>query len=198
MDSQQTGLLERLRAQRESMQMGSMAIATASPPVETTETPSRSAETDEPRMGGPSPLAERAAAAAAAVAERAAAAVEEHSGRLNRLEASTTDVQRRLESVESDLRAGLADLRRELPNVITAEVARTIGTTNEAVTELGGRLGKFETEFTRERDRWSTVVQTFDQRMDQRLRSFRQDVTVMLTGMAVLILAMLMMLLLRR
>jgi hypothetical protein len=41
-------------------------------------------------------------------------------------------------------------------------------------------------------------VTSFDQRLDSRLRSFRQDVTVMLSGMAVLILAMLMLLLLRR
>ena len=53
-------------------------------------------------------------------------------------------------------------------------------------------------DWGRERERWANVVTSFDQRLDTRLRSFRQDVTVMLTGMAVLILAMLMLLLLRR
>jgi hypothetical protein len=82
--------------------------------------------------------------------------------------------------------------------MVSGEVARHVTATNEAVAELGGRVGRVESEFTRERERWANVVTSFDQRLDGRLRSFRQDVTVMLTGMAVLILAMLMLLLLRR
>jgi hypothetical protein len=118
--------------------------------------------------------------------------------RIDRLESDRDDVRHRLDSVEASLRAGLAELRTELPSLITGEVARHTTATNEAVAELGGRVGRMESEFSRERERWASVVTSFDQRLDQRLRSFRQDVTVMLTGMAVLILAMLMLLLLRR
>lgn len=118
--------------------------------------------------------------------------------RIDRLESGRDDLSRRLDSVEASLRQGLVDLRSELPTMITGEIARHTTATNEAVAEIGGRMGRLESEFTRERERWSNVVTSFDQRLDQRLRSFRQDVTVMLTGTAVLILAMLMLLLLRR
>ena len=118
--------------------------------------------------------------------------------RLARLETQNDDVRRRFDGIDANLRSGLADLRTELPGMITGEVARHVTPTNEAVADIGGRLGRMETDFTRERERWSNVVTSFDQRLDTRLRSFRQDVTVMLTGMAVLVLAMLLMLLLRR
>jgi hypothetical protein len=187
-DGQPTGLLERLRAQRESMQAGSMPSA-AIPPT-----------TDlgislEPDLGGtaiPMPPAIMESAASAPSFDPY------QIDRIDRLESDRDEVRHRLDSVEASLRAGLADLRSELPSMITGEVARHATATNEAVAEIGGRVGRIETEFTRERERWSTVVTSFDQRLDQRLRSFRQDVTVMLTGMAVLILAMLMLLLLRR
>jgi hypothetical protein len=189
-EGQPSGLLERLRAQRESMQSatGSSAIPAATD----------IGITAEPDVGGtamPMPpaimgLPEREAPSNAALFEQGT--------RIDRLESDRDDVRSRLDSVEATLRAGLADLRTELPGIITGEVAKHTTATNEAVAELGGRVGRIESEFTRERERWSSVVTSFDQRLDTRLRSFRQDVTVMLTGMAVLILAMLMLLLLRR
>jgi hypothetical protein len=118
--------------------------------------------------------------------------------RLERLEGDRGESGKRMDALEASFRAGLADLRAELPGFVTAEIGKHTTTVNEAVAEMGGRVGRIESEFTRERERWANVVTSFDQRLDQRLRSFRQDVTVMLTGMAVLILAMLMLLLLRR
>lgn len=184
MDSQ-TGLLERLRAQRESMQSGGPIVATADapPPVDSAPT-----EEPEPIRAMPAPSAPQAASPL----------LEEHAVRISRLETNNEDVRTRLDSIEANLRAGLTELRGELPGIVTGEVTRHLMPTNEALAELGGRVGRMETDFTRERERWAGVVTSFDQRLDQRLRSFRQDVTVMLTGMAVLILAMLMLLLLRR
>jgi hypothetical protein len=186
MDGQPTGLLERLRAQRESMQAG--ASASAIPSTDLGIGP-------EPDLGGsaipmPPAMLERMPAAPSFDSY--------HLDRIDRLEVDRDDTRHRLESVEASLRAGLADLRADLPSLITGEVARHVAATNDAVAELGGRVGRIEGEFTRERERWANVVTSFDQRLDSRLRSFRQDVTVMLSGMAVLILAMLMLLLLRR
>jgi len=188
MEGQPTGLLERLRAQRESM-----TVAGA---------PEESPITAEPEMPLPPSLAmpapvEETRSRRDDPAELSAHQIE----RIDRLESGRDDLSRRLDSVEASLRQGLVDLRSELPTMptmITGEVARHTTATNEAVAAIGGRMGRLESEFTRERERWSNVVTSFDQRLDQRLRSFRQDVTVMLTGMAVLILATLMMLLLRR
>lgn len=184
MESQQTGLLERLRAQRESMQSGAPAVSVAETAPALPET-SAGDDADQPARpmsapAAPSPL------------------IEEHAVRIGRLESGHEEVRNRLDSIEANLRAGLSDLRGELPGVVTAEVTRHLTPTNEALADLGGRVGRMETDFSRERERWAGIVTSFDQRLDQRLRSFRQDVTVMLTGMAVLILAMLMLLLLRR
>lgn len=190
MESQQTGLLERLRAQRENMQ----AVTGAPPTLPTTAEEdgpageSLGAELPMARMGAPNTESTRSA-------ERLP---DDAAPRLARLESGQENLGRRLDQMEVNLREGLDALRTELPGLITAEVARQVMPTNETVADLGGRVGRFETEFTRERERWSNVVTSFDQRLDQRLRSFRQDVTVMLTGMAVLILAMLMLILLRR
>lgn len=182
MDSQQTGLLERLRAQRESMQSGG-------PPVALAEAPSQEqTSADEPEPSRPMAMAPSAPSPV----------LEEHAVRLSRLETHSDEVRSRLDSMEANLRAGLGELRAEIPGIVGGEVTRHLTPTNEAVAELGGRVGRMESEFGRERERWAGVVTSFDQRLDQRLRSFRQDVTVMLTGMAVLILAMLLLLLLRR
>jgi hypothetical protein len=186
-DGQPTGLLERLRAQRESMQAGASASA-ALPPADL----GIGVESD--FGGGAMPMPP-------AMLEPMSAApslAPYHLDRIDRLESDREDIRHRLESVEASLRSGLADLRADLPNLITGEVTRHVAVTNEAVAELGGRVGRIEGEFTRERERWANVVTSFDQRLDSRLRSFRQDVTVMLSGMAVLILAMLMLMLLRR
>jgi hypothetical protein len=185
MESQQTGLLERLRAQRESMQSGSPAVAVAEAPA-LPETSSNNDDDDRAR-----PMPERSAPS------QPSPLIEEHAVRIGRLEGNHEDVRNRLDSIEANLRAGLNELRGDLPNMVTAEVTRHLTPTNEALADLGGRMGRMETDFSRERERWAGVVTSFDQRLDQRLRSFRQDVTVMLTGMAVLILAMLMLLLLR-
>jgi hypothetical protein len=182
---QQTGLLERLRAQRESMQSGAPIVAIA----ETSTMPEASpAEDSEPSR----PTSAPAAAAAPSPI------LEEHAVRIGRLETSNDDIRNRLDSIEANLRGGLNELRLELPGIVTGEIGRHLTPTNEALADLGGRVGRMETDFSRERERWAGIVTSFDQRLDQRLRSFRQDVTVMLTGMAVLILAMLMLLLLRR
>lgn len=183
MEGQPTGLLERLRAQRENMAVATDEVAIPA----------------EPEMGLP-PAFEMAPPPQTTRSRRDdEAEVSAHQiQRIDRLETTRDDLTRRLDSVESSLRQGLVDLRSELPTIVTGEIARHTTATNEAVAEIGGRMGRMETEFTRERERWSNVVTSFDQRLDQRLRSFRQDVTVMLTGMAVLILAMLMLLLLRR
>ncbi len=184
MESTQTGLLERLRAQRESMQSGVPVAAAAEAPT------SEAAPSEEPERARSVPAPTTTGASSSAV--------EEHAVRISRLESNQDDIRTRLDSIEANLRAGLSELKSELPGIVTAEVTRHLTPTNEAVAELGGRLGRMESDFTRERERWAGVVTSFDQRLDQRLRSFRQDVTVMLTGMAVLILAMLMLLLLRR
>ena len=197
MESQQTGLLERLRVQRESAQGAGANAAPAplldfAPPI---------------HDPGPAPTPfETSTRVSSMVASQVSGGsspdygprIDEVVTRLARLETQNDDVRRRFDGIEANLRSGLADLRTELPGMITGEVARHVTPTNEAVADIGGRLGRMETDFTRERERWSNVVTSFDQRLDTRLRSFRQDVTVMLTGMAVLVLAMLMMLLLRR
>jgi hypothetical protein len=188
-DGQPTGLLERLRAQRESMQAGA-AASTAFQPI---TDPGIGAEPDAGGTVNPLPPAMIESMPSAS---RSLDSYQLE--RIDRLELDRDDLRHRLDSVEASLRGGLADLRAGLPSMITGEVARHVTATNEAVTELGGRVGRIEGEFTRERERWANVVTSFDQRLDTRLRSFRQDVTVMLTGMAVLILAMLMLLLLRR
>jgi hypothetical protein len=186
MESSQSGLLERLRAQRESMQ----AAASQALPIE--EEPPGMAE-----AMGAVPQMVPVAAAAAASAE-AIAAVRDHAVRLVKLESEADVVRQHLDSVEANLRQGLVELRAEIPNLISTEVQRQTTTTNEAVADVVGRVGRLEGDFTRERERWGTLVTNFDQRLDHRLRSFRQDVTVMLAGMAVLVLAMLMLLLMRR
>ena len=185
MESSQSGLLERLRAQRESMAAASQA------PIE--EEPPGMAES----VGAPPPTMS-SVPATVAVAPETAGAVREHAARLIRLESEGDVVRQRLDAVEANLRQGLMDLRGELPPMIAAEVQRSTTTTNEAVADVVGRVGRMENDFTRERERWGTLVTSFDQRLDHRLRSFRQDVTVMLAGMAVLVLAMLMLLLMRR
>lgn len=190
MESSQSGLLERLRAQRESMQ--------ASPGV-ASPTEEESGGAGEAPVSPPAPMmpGSPAGAAAAAVAE-ATAATREHATRIVRLEADGDAVRQRVDAIEANLRNGLAELRAELPGAITGEVGRVMSTTNEALADVSGRVGRLENDFTRERERWSSLVTSFDQRLDHRLRSFRQDVTVMLAGMAVLVLAMLMLLLMRR
>jgi hypothetical protein len=188
MDGQPTGLLERLRAQRESMQAGAPASAAFPPAIDL-------GLGVEPDFGGsavPMPPAMLDPVPARASLDPY------HLDRIDRLESDRDDARHRLDAVEASLRAGLADLRSELPSLITGEVARHVAPTNDAVADLGGRVGRIEGEFTRERERWASAVTSFDQRLDSRLRSFRQDVTVMLSGMAVLVLAMLMLLLLRR
>ena len=197
MESQPTGLLERLRVQRESAQSSAPSpvppqlldftgpVIDVGPAPTSSESTSRSSSMI-PSQGSGSPTTDYGPR------------IDEVVTRLARLETQNDDVRRRFDGIEANLRSGLADLRTELPGMITGEVARHVTPTNEAVADIGGRLGRMETDFTRERERWSNVVTSFDQRLDTRLRSFRQDVTVMLTGMAVLVLAMLMMLLLRR
>jgi hypothetical protein len=185
MESSQSGLLERLRAQRESM------AASQAPPID--EEPPGMAES-----AGIPPMMPAMAAAPSAAAAEANVAVREHAARLVRLESEGDVVRQRLEAVEANLRQGMTELRAELPPMISAEVQRHATATNEAVAEVVGRVGRLEGDFTRERERWGTLVTSFDQRLDHRLRSFRQDVTVMLAGMAVLVLAMLMLLLMRR
>ena len=183
MVSQQSGLLERLRAQRESM----AAAATGAPaPMAIPD--------DDDGIPGPGP------APAAPMAPRASggAVDEEATRRISLLETDSEDLKKRLEAVETRINTGFTDLRNELPTMISAEVGRLTTTTNEAVVDLGGRVSRLESDFTRERERWSSVVTSFDQRLDHRLRSFRSDVTVMLAGMGVLVLAMLMLILLRR
>jgi hypothetical protein len=190
MESSQSGLLERLRAQRESMQ----AAPGAAPPIE--EEPG--GIVDSPGAAPMPMMPTQTSAAAAAAAAEATAAMREHATRLVRLESESDNVRQRVDTIEANLRSGLAELRAELPAIVTGEVGRVMSTTNEAVADIGGRVGRLESDFTRERERWSNLVTSFDQRLDHRLRSFRQDVTVMLAGMAVLVLAMLMLLLMRR
>ena len=114
--------------------------------------------------------------------------MESGSGLLERL-------RQQRESMESTAGTGAS---AEMPATVTAEVNRLTTPLNEAVADVGSRVSRLEGDFTRERERWSSIVTSFDQRLDHRLRSFRQDVTVMLAGMAVLVLAMLMLLLMRR
>lgn len=187
MESSQSGLLERLRAQRESMQ----AAASSAP---TEEEPPAMAES----ATSPPPTMPAVAQPTAAAAAETTAVMREHAARLVRLESEGDVARQRLDAVEANLRQGLHELRTELPTMITAEVQRSTTTTNEAVADVVGRVGRLEGDFTRERERWGSLVTSFDQRLDHRLRSFRQDVTVMLAGMAVLVLAMLMLLLMRR
>jgi hypothetical protein len=187
-DGQPTGLLERLRAQRESMQAGA-ALSAAHPSAD--PRPGAEAEPGGTAIPMPPATVESLPASSASLDRY-------RLERIDHLELDRDDLRQRLDSVEAGLRAGLADLRTELPSVISGEVARHLTATNDAVAELGGRVDRFENDFTRERERWANVVTSFDQRLDTRLRSFRQDVTVMLTGMGILILAMLMLMLLRR
>jgi len=156
------------------------------------------ADVGAPIEASPAEESESARSMAAAAPTAASPMLDEHAVRISRLETNNEDLGKRIDSIEANLRAGLNELRLELPGAVTAEIGRHLTPTNEALAELGGRVGRMETDFTRERERWAGIVTSFDQRLDQRLRSFRQDVTVMLTGMAVLILAMLMLLLLRR
>lgn len=124
--------------------------------------------------------------------------VRQFEGRLQKLEAESEVLQKRIETSESNGRATIAELRGEIPGLITGEVGKHIGATTDAVNEAVSRVTRLETDFTRERERWSTIVTSFDHRLDHRLRSFRQDVTVMLAGISVLVLAMLLLLLMRR
>jgi hypothetical protein len=206
MESQQTGLLERLRAQRENMQ-SSMAPTLATDDIPSPPSPGEMSiptgmdgippPSDAPRPM-PMPTGTSFSASDIATAVERSPVIDDIGRRIGRVESGNDEVRRRLETVEATLRSGLQELRTELPGIVTAEVSRHMQPTTDAVTELGGRLGRVETDFSRERERWSNVITTFDQRLDHRLRSFRQDVTVMLTGMAVLVLAMLMLILLRR
>src|SRR5690349_20627013 len=145
MESQQTGLLERLRAQRESMQSGAPVVAVADAPVALPETgPSQD---DEPARQMPAPVQPA----------QAAPLLEEHAVRIGRLESNHEDVRTRLDSIEANLRAGLNELRGELPNIVTAEVTRHLTPTNEALADLGGRVDRMETDFSRERERWEGI-----------------------------------------
>ncbi len=197
MESQPTGLLERLRIQRESAQgpapssVPPQLLDFTVPVIDVGPTPTLTESTSRSSSMIP-------AHGVGSLTTDYGPRIDEVVTRLAHLETQNDDVRKRFDGMEANLRSGLADLRSELPNMITGEVARHVTPTNEAVADVGGRLGRMETDFTRERERWSNVVTSFDQRLDTRLRSFRQDVTVMLTGMAVLVLAMLMMLLLRR
>src|SRR2546430_11428234 len=127
MESSQSGLLERLRAQRESMQTGGPVVSVGEAPVMTDMGP----DDQEPPRPMPAP----------AQAAQSSPAVEEHAVRLSRLESNQDDIKNRLDSIESNLRSGLNELRGELPGIVTAEVSRHLTPTNEAVADLGGRLG---------------------------------------------------------
>jgi hypothetical protein len=185
MESGQSGLLERLRAQRESMQAAA-AQAAASPPA-----------LEEDAVGG-APGAAGAVPATGAAAPPVETATRDQAARIVRVESESEVLRQRLDAAELGLRQELAELRAELPQVVAAEIGRQGAATNEALADVAGRVGRLEADFTQERDRWSNLVTSFDHRLDHRLRSFRQDVTVMLAGMAVLVLAMLLLLLMRR
>ncbi len=179
MDTGQTGLIERLRAQRESIGLA--------PPI---------ADVGEGvAMEGAGGLASATGAVAAAAD---VAALRQYEGRIIKLEADHEALRQRVEQGESNARASVAELRGEVPGLIAGEVGKHLSATAESVTDVVSRVGRLENDFTRERERWSTIVTSFDHRLDHRLRSFRQDVTVMLAGMSVLILAMLMLLLMSR
>ncbi|MBM4417045.1 MAG: hypothetical protein FJ033_01805 [Chloroflexi bacterium] len=179
MDTGQTGLIERLRAQRESILLAP-PIADVGQGVATEV------------AGGPV----SAAGVAAAVSDMAA--LRQYEGRIIKLEADHEALRQRVEQSESNARASVAELRGEVPGLIAGEVGKHMSATVESVTDVVGRVGRLENDFTRERERWLAIVTSFDHRLDHRLRSFRQDVTVMLAGMSVLILAMLMLLLMSR
>jgi hypothetical protein len=186
MESGQSGLLERLRAQRESMQAAAAQAAAAEqlPPLE--ERPAGA----EPPPSGPSfpfppPVAESPSA-------------RDQAARIVKVESESEVLRQRLDAVELSLRQELTDLRSDLPSMVGSEVGRHAAATDEMLADVSSRVGRLEAEFTQERDRWSNLVTNFDLRLDHRLRSFRQDVTVMLAGMAVLVLTMLVLLLMRR
>src|SRR5688500_16496628 len=118
MESSQSGLLERLRAQRESM------AASQAPPIE--EEPPGIAESV---TAPPSMIP---AVATAPAGPETSAAVREHGARLLRLESEGDVTRQRIEAVEANLRHGLMELRAELPPMISAEVQRYSTATNEA------------------------------------------------------------------
>src|SRR5690349_19754865 len=97
---EQTGLLERLRAQRESMQTGAPVVSMEAVPAEIAP-----ADDVEPARPMPAP------------APAASAAVEEHAVRISRLETNHDEIRTRLDSIEANLRAGLNDLRGDLPGI---------------------------------------------------------------------------------
>ena len=187
MESSQSGLLERLRAQRESMQAAAAQAASYPPPAAEEAT----AGTDPTVTGPPGGFAPPAP-----VAEPST--VRDQAARIVKVESETEVLRQRLDAVELSLRQELTDLRGDLPQMIASEVGRHAAATNEVLADVVGRVGRLESEFTHERERWSNLVTNFDLRLDHRLRSFRQDVTVMLAGMAVLVLAMLLLILMRR
>jgi hypothetical protein len=185
MESSQSGLLERLRAQRESMQAAAAAQAAAEQALPTIEDAVPGVEPPGAPSVGFAPLAESAAS-------------RDQAARIVKVESEGEVLRQRLDAVELSLRQELAELRRDVSDVVAADVARHTASTSEVLSDAVGRVGRLEAELTQERDRWSNVVTNFDLRLDHRLRSFRQDVTVMLAGMAVLVLAMLLLLLMRR
>jgi hypothetical protein len=187
MESTQSGLLERLRAQRESMQ-ASAAQAASYPPPAAEEAAGVADSTAAGFTGGLGP-------GSSAVEP---STVRDQAARIVKVESETEVLRQRLDAVEQNLRQELTDARSDVAQVIAAEVGRHTAGTSEVMSDVVGRVGRLESEFTSERDRWSNLVMNFDLRLDHRLRSFRQDVTVMLAGMAVLVLAMLLLLLMRR
>ncbi|HEV8636249.1 MAG TPA: hypothetical protein VG370_18665 [Chloroflexota bacterium] len=188
MESTQSGLLERLRAQRESMQAAAAQAAGFPPPLE--EEPLGAAGP----AGGPPTVGVPAGPPAA----EASAAVRDQAARIVKVESEGEVLRQRLDAAELGLRQELSELRSDLPQLVASEVGRHAAATDEALADVIGRVGRLESEFSQERDRWTNLVTSFDHRLDHRLRSFRQDVTVMLAGMAVLVLAMLLLILMRR
>ena len=146
---EQTGLLERLRAQRESMHSGAPIVGVA--------------DVGAPIEASPAEESESARPMAAAAPTAPSPMLDEHAVRIGRLETNNEDLGKRIDSIEANLRAGLNELRLELPGAVTAEIGRHLTPTNEALAELGGRVGRMETDFTRERERWAGIVTSFDQ-----------------------------------
>jgi hypothetical protein len=187
MESGQSGLLERLRAQRESMQAAAAQAGGYPRPA-----------ADQPAVGGEPAFAGPATGFVPAPAFAEPSSVRDQAARIVKVESESEVLRQRLDAVELSLGQELTDLRGDLPQMIAAEVGRHAAATNDVLADAVGRVGRLESEFSHERDRWSNLVTNFDLRLDHRLRSFRQDVTVMLAGMAVLVLAMLLLLLMRR
>src|SRR5215208_7155487 len=99
MDGQPTGLLERLRAQRESMQPGAVGSAAIPPTTE-------AGISAEPDLGGtafamPPTMLEP-------ISARSSSFDPYHLERIDRLESERDDARHRLDSVEASVRAGLA------------------------------------------------------------------------------------------